>query len=600
MAKWVLLRNGADYQTLSKQLGVDPVIVRLMRNRGLSTEKEMEDYLHGTLQSLHAPALLHDMDKAVAFLLKKTEEGAKIRIIGDYDIDGICATYILLRGLEACGGIVDTVIPHRVRDGYGLNDHLIDEAHEDGIDTILTCDNGIAAAPQIAHANALGMSVVVTDHHEVPFEGEGEARREILPPAVAVVDPKQEACSYPFPGICGAMVAYKLVQVLFSEYESASAKRIAFHETAENILSELMEFAAFATVGDVMELQDENRIIVRQGLLQLQHSKNPGMRALIEACGLQDKPLFAYHIGFRLGPCVNAVGRLETAKKALSLFCCKDMDEARPMAEELVALNEQRKEMTERGVRDAAAIIEKEGMAQDKVLVVYLPDCHESLAGIIAGRIRERYSRPTFVLTKAEEGVKGSGRSIEAYSMYEEISRCKHLFTQYGGHKMAAGLSMPEENVGLFRQALNENATLTDDDFTETVYIDADMPFSYINANLIRELACIEPCGTGNRKPVFARKDVRFCTGKILGKDHNVGRYTVTEDGQTKYNLVYFGAEKLEAFDAFLEEHFGLAEKERLYHGGSSAIRMHVLYEPKSDDYHGKDSFQIEMKDYCV
>lgn len=611
MAKWMVSAKKADFAKIAETFQIDPVIARIIRNRDIVGDEEINLFLHGTLEDLHEPRLLYDMEKAVAFMLSKIAEGASIRIIGDYDIDGVCAVYILLRGLRFCGASVDTVIPHRIKDGYGLNDHLIEEAHQEGIDTIITCDNGIAAAEQIVYAKELGMSVIVTDHHEVPYEMTQDGKRkEILPPAKAIIDPKQERCGYPFDGICGAAVAYKFVQVLTEEAlrqmprmaeagagQAESGNTRNMEETREDLLAELLEFAAFATVGDVMELRDENRILVKYGLQRIAHTKNPGLKALLEVNGLQDKPLSAYHIGFVLGPCLNATGRLDTAKKALQMFESGNFAQAVTIAGELKELNDSRKEMTRRGAEQAAAMIESGPLKNDRVLVVYLPDCHESLAGIIAGRIKEKYHKPVFVLTKGEEGVKGSGRSIETYHMYEEMTLCKHLFTRYGGHKMAAGLSMPEENIEEFRQTLNRNCRLSDEDFIEKILIDVPMPLSYIRMDFVRQLKVLEPFGNGNAKPVFARKNIHILHGRILGKNENVGKYRIQDEEGNLFEMIYFG--DLPRWHAFLEEAFGKKEREKLYHEGSREIVIQMVYYPDINVYQGKESLQIVMQDYA-
>ncbi len=601
MAKWMVSAKKADFAKIAETFQIDPVIARIIRNRDIVGEEEINLFLNGTLEDLHEPRLLYDMEKAVAFMLSETEAGAFIRIIGDYDIDGVCATYILLRGLRFCGAKADTVIPHRVKDGYGLNEHLIEEAHRDGIRTIITCDNGIAAAEQIAYAGELGMHVIVTDHHEVPYEeAEDGTRKELLPPAEAVIDPKQEKCGYPFDGICGAAVAYKFVQVLTEEYIKRLPDQAGERakEVRQELLMELLEFAAFATVGDVMELRDENRILVRYGLRQIAHTKNTGLKALLEVNGLQGKTLSAYHIGFVLGPCLNATGRLDTALKALQMFESADYAQAVTIAGELKELNDSRKEMTRQGTERACDMIEHGRLREDKVLVVYLPDCHESLAGIIAGRIREKFHKPVFVLTKGEDGVKGSGRSIEAYHMYEEMSLCKHLFTRYGGHKMAAGLSMPEENIEEFRRTLNENCRLSGEDFTEKLIIDVPMPLSYIRMDFVRQLQVLEPFGNGNAKPVFARKNIRILQGRLLGKNENVGKYRIQDEEGNFYEMIYFG--DLPAWHAFLDETFGERERMRLYREGKCGIVIQMAYYPDINVYQGKESLQIVMQDYCA
>lgn len=588
MAKWMISAKKADFAKIAETYGIDPVIARIIRNRDIVEDAQINSFLNGTLEDLYSPRLLYDMEKAVLFVLSKIKEKAAIRIIGDYDIDGICAAYILLRGLMECGAVVDAVIPHRIKDGYGLNDALIKEAHHDGIDTIITCDNGIAATTQIEYAKELGMSVIVTDHHEVPYDiAEDGSRRELLPPAEAVIDPKQEKCCYPFKGICGAVVAYKFVQVLMEEYENCEHREI---------LEELLEFAAFATVGDVMELVDENRILVKYGLKQMVHTKNPGLRALIEVNGLKDKELSTYHIGFVLGPCLNATGRLDTAVRALQMLRSNDFAQAVTIAAELKELNDSRKEMTRKGFERAVEMIENSPLRGDRVLVVYLEDCHESLAGIIAGRLKEKYHRPVFVLTKGDEGIKGSGRSIESYNMYEQMSLCKNLFTKYGGHKMAAGLSMPEENMEEFRKSLNRNCNLSDEDFVEKILIDVPMPLSYIRLDLIKQFKLLEPFGNGNSKPVFAQKDVHVIQGRILGKNRNVGKYLIKDAQGNEYDMIYFG--DLENWHDFLCETFGKEELDKLYHGGNVEMVIQMIYYPDINVYQGRESLQIVMQDY--
>ncbi len=594
MAKWFVMAKKADFGKIAANYHIDPVIARLIRNRDVVGDEEIYKYLKGGREDLYAPSLLKDMDKAVAVLKGKIDGGARIRIIGDYDADGICASYILLKGLTACGAKADTVIPHRVKDGYGLNETLIEEAAEDGVDTVVTCDNGIAAASQIAYGKKLGLTVVVTDHHEVPYEeGEDGSRLYQLPDAAAVVDPKREDCTYPCRNICGALVAYKLVQQLLEEYVQSEDTGSGKNE----VLEELLEIAAFATVCDLMELKDENRIIVKCGLENMKQSRNLGLKALIEVCGIEPEQLSSYHIGFVLGPCMNATGRLDTAKRALELLQSKSRAEAVEIAQELKNLNDIRKEMTVKGTEEAIAHIEEEGLFRDRVLVAYLPEVHESLAGIIAGRIREKYGRPAFVLTKGEEGVKGSGRSVESYHMYEEMSSCKEFFTKYGGHKMAAGLSMREKDVKAFREKINEKCSLTEADLEEKIHIDVAMPLSYITKELVQELKLLEPFGEGNRKPVFAQKDIHILNGRVMGKNRNVGKYGVTDGSGNYFDMVYFG--DLEAFDKFLVERAGEYMVNRLYSGERVDIPLNVIYYPDINKYKGKESLQIVMKGYC-
>lgn len=596
MSKWMVAAKRADFDAISQKYHIDPVLARIIRNRDVVEDKDIDRFLNGTREHLYAPGLLKDMDRAVDILLEKIAQGKRIRIIGDYDIDGICSTYILFRGLSKCGAAVDTAIPHRIRDGYGLNENLIQEAYDAGTDTVLTCDNGIAAYEQTAFANSLGMTVIVTDHHEVPYEEKDGVRQYRVPEARAVVDPKQEDCGYPFPEICGAVVAYKLVLALLAKKEEMD-----WREAMESELGlELLELAAFATIGDVMELRDENRIIVKSGMELMKHTRNIGLKALMLATGTDAAHIKPYTIGFVLGPCLNATGRLDTAANALELFKAQDMEVAAVLAGDLKAMNDSRKELTLKGVEEAIRQIEDGGLDKDRVLVVYLPEVHESLAGIIAGRIREKYCKPVFVLTRAEDGVKGSGRSIDAFHMYDEMTKCKELFTKYGGHKLAAGLSLPEENVDVFRRRLNENCTLTDADFEEKVMIDVPMPMAYASIGFVREIARLEPFGNGNPKPQFAQKNVRFVGGRVLGANRNVGKYTVADEGGKKYEMIYFG--DIEAFDAYAAEKYGAAAVDNLYHRGiqtaAEDIVLSVVYYPDINEYRGNVSLQMVMKYY--
>ena len=597
MAKWMVAAKRADFDQIAKKYGISPVMARILRNRDLESDKEIRKFLYGTVQDLYDPLLMKDMEKAAGIIESKIKQRKSIRVIGDYDVDGICASYLLLTGLRALGAKVDVVIPHRMKDGYGLNDNLIKDALEAGIDTVITCDNGIAAAPQIHMAKENGMTVVVTDHHEVPYEETDGKRVYLIPPADAVVDPKQEDCGYPFKQICGAVVAGKLVSVLLRSAGDLEQKA--------KLQEELLVFGALATVCDVMELRDENRIIVKEGLRLMAGTSNLGLKALLMVNGIEDTAaasgtLTPYHAGFVIGPCMNASGRLDTAERALALFDCREWSKAVNIAGDLKSLNDNRKMMTEQGVLEAVRQVENGGMETDKVLVIYLPDCHESLAGIIAGRIREKYGKPAFVLTKGEEGIKGSGRSIECYSMYEEMTACRELFTKYGGHKMAAGLSLPDEaSVDAFRTMLNENCKLTEEDFQEVVHIDVAMPLAYADIGFVKGLALLEPFGVGNAKPVFARKNISLLSGRKLGKNRNVGKYKIAEEAGSRYEMVYFG--DLEKFDSFLEERFGQAKLAALYgpgiEEGDAAISM--VYYPDLNYYAGRESVQIVMRDYC-
>lgn len=547
----------------------------------------MEKYLNGTFLDLYPPELMLDMEDAAAILEAEIRSGGRIRVIGDYDVDGIAAAHILTKGLRELSAEVDTVIPHRIRDGYGLNEQLIEDAHAEGIHTIVTCDNGIAAAGQVALAVSYGMTVVVTDHHEVPFREEDGTREELLPPAAAVVDPKRAECTYPFRNICGAVVAYKLVELLLRRAGMNPGKKQA-------LLDEFLQLAAVATVCDVMELLDENRILVKEGLKLLNRTPCRGMRALMQVNGVEPQALSAYHLGFVLGPCLNATGRLDTAKRALELLDAESERAAYTIACELKEMNDSRKSMTLSGVEQAIQQVEAEHETRDKVLVIFLPECHESLAGIIAGRIRERYNRPVFVLTRGEDGIKGSGRSIEAYHMYEAMHACGELFTKYGGHKLAAGLSMREENIPLLKMRLNENCTLTEEDFLPRLLIDVPMPLSYATRALAEELSVLEPFGTGNPKPLFATKNVIFRRGFRFGTDGKYARYRVEQDGGF-YELLYFGG--LDRFHGFLRERFGTEAEEMLYRTDCQ-YSMAVAYELGMHTYRGSSQVQLVMKSF--
>lgn len=572
--KWMLHAKKADFNKIAENFGISPVTARIIRNRGIEDMESIRHYLHGSIEDLHDPRLLPDMEKAVGILRRKAAEGKTIRIVGDYDIDGVCSTYLLYRALKRIGARVDYEIPDRIKDGYGINEMIIEAAASDGIDTILTCDNGIAAVSQIARAKKLGMTVIVTDHHDILVEENEEdlpeGGREVLPPADAIVNPKLRGCAYPFTGICGGMVAFKLVQVLFEESGVLAQEWL-----------DMLEIAAIATVGDVMKLQGENRIIVKEGLRCLGHTSNLGLKKLIEKNNLVPGSITAYHIGFVIGPCLNASGRLQTAKIALSLLLCEDEEEADRMAMELKVLNDQRKDMTQAGIDQAAAMVE-ERYLDDKVLVVFLPDCHESLAGIVAGRLRERYNKPSFVLTRAEGCAKGSGRSIEAYHMFHALVEVKDLLLKFGGHPMAAGFSLEEKDVDEFRRRLNENARerLTEEDFIPRVWIDVAMPFEYITEPFVRELELLEPYGQGNEKPQFAQKSMVIRSAHVMGRNRNVVRLSlVNERGVSMDGVVFTDG------DLFMEEK------------GNSRL-MDVIYYPGINEYNGNRNLQIVVKDW--
>ena len=587
MEKWIEIRKGGNFMEMAKKYGIDPLIARIIRNRDIIDEKEITEYLYGGKEALHNPHLLKDVDKAAEIIAEGIAGKKAMRIIGDYDIDGVNATYILLEGIRRCGGNVDAAIPDRMKDGYGINEHLIEQALSDGKELLITCDNGIAAINEINFAKEKGMTVVVTDHHEIPYRNTEQGKEFLRSNADAIVNPKQNDCLYPCKGICGAVVAWKLVQVLYERMDIPVEEADIF-----------IENAGFATVGDVMDLTGENRILVKLGLKALEHTKNPGMKALIAKNKLSDKPLSAYHIGFVLGPCINASGRLDTAKRSLELLLERDEVKASALAGELVELNESRKYMTQQETQKALEQIEKEGREKDKVLVVYLPECHESLAGIIAGRIREAYQRPVFVLTRGEEGVKGSGRSIEAYSMFDKMTEVAELFTKYGGHPMAAGLSMREEDIDKLREQLNQKAELSEEDMAEVVRLDAVLPMSYFTVDTIRQLSVLEPCGKSNTKPVFADRNIRITRANIVGVNRNVLKLHLLDSRGNPVAGVYFG--EVEKFLTFLSEKFGSEEVDAAMHGKENSIQFAAVYEPAVDTYSGRESVQAIIRRFFL
>lgn len=570
MEKWMVYNKKADFQKIGSEFGIDPVIARLIRNRDIQDMKEIRSYLYGTLAEIPSPWKMKDMERAVQILQKKITQKKKIRIIGDYDIDGVTATCILLKGLKRLNANVDTYIPDRVKDGYGMHEQLIDKALEDGIDTILTCDNGIAAAAEIEYAKKEGLTVIVTDHHDIPFRDTEDGRIWIIPKADAVVNPKQNDCLYPNKNICGAVVAWKLIWALYERLGIDSDE-----------IWDFLELAAIATVGDVMDLQGENRIIVKEGLKKLSSTSFEGLKALICVNNLESAEITAYHVGFVIGPCINASGRLDTAARSLELLLADNMEDAMKLADDLYDLNQSRKAMTEQGKEQAIQSIEENNLGKDRVLVVYLPDCHESLAGIIAGRIREAYNKPVFVLTKGADGVKGSGRSIEAYSMYEELVKCSDLLTQFGGHPMAAGLSMEEKNVEFFRRRLNDNCTLTEQELIPKIMIDVPMPISYLSKKLTEQLKVLEPFGKGNSKPLFAQKNLRAVGIRVLGRNRNVAKMLLIDENGIKMDAVYFG--EAQEFVDFVQAHDTIS----------------VTYYPEINVFQGRENLQVVIKNYC-
>lgn len=571
MQKWRVYSKKADFDAIGSRFDIDPVTARIIRNRDVTDMENVDMYLNGTLDRLHDPMMMKDMDKAVSVIASSIRDNKHIRIIGDYDIDGICSIYILFKGLKICGADVDYEVPDRITDGYGINENLIKQAYEAGVEVIITCDNGIAAASQIDYANELGMTVVITDHHDVPYEETDNGRRYIIPKAAAVVDPKQNDCRYPFKMLCGAGIAYKFIGCMVKEFQ-----------TGDSIMPELLQFAAIATVGDIVDLLDENRIIVKEGLKLIANTGNYGLNALMAVTGVSRESINAYHIGFVLGPCLNASGRLDSAKRALKMLVTDDRAEAERHAGELKDLNEERKKLTSEAVDKAVDMVENSSLKDDKVLVIFLPDCHESIAGIVAGRIREKYYKPVIVLTRGEQEAKGSARSIESYNMFEKLSECKDLFTRFGGHPMAAGLSLPEENIPEFRSRINEHCNLSEEDLTETVWIDVPMPLEYINEKLILELGGLEPFGKANPKPVFADKNISIRNIRAIGKDKQYTRMTITKDSGIVIDAVGF---------------FPCTELETVYNKNG---RISCTYYPEINEFRDKKQIQVCVTGYRI
>ena len=571
MQKWRVYSKKADFDAIGSRFNIDPVTARIIRNRDVTDMENVDMYLNGTLDRLHDPMMMKDMDKAVSVIASSIRDNKHIRIIGDYDIDGICSIYILFKGLKICGAEVDYEVPDRIADGYGINENLIKQAYEAGVEVIITCDNGIAAASQIDYANELGMTVVITDHHDVPYEETDNGRRYIIPKAAAVVDPKQNDCRYPFKMLCGAGIAYKFIDCMVKEFQ-----------TGDSVMPELLQFAAIATVGDIVDLLDENRIIVKEGLKLIANTENYGLNALMAVTGVSRESINAYHIGFVLGPCLNASGRLDSAKRALKMLVTDDRAEAERHAGELKDLNEERKKLTSEAVDKAVDMVENSSLKDDKVLVIFLPDCHESIAGIVAGRIREKYYKPVIVLTRGEQEAKGSARSIESYNMFEKLSECKDLFTRFGGHPMAAGLSLPEENIPEFRRRINEHCNLNEEDLTETVWIDVPMPLEYINEKLILELGGLEPFGKANPKPVFADKNISIRNIRAIGKDKQYTRMTIAKDSGMVIDAVGF---------------FPCTELETVYNKNG---RISCTYYPEINEFRDKKQIQVCVTGYRI
>lgn len=579
------MNKGADFKSIGLKYGIDQVTARIIRNRDIVEDEDIRLFLQGDLSDCHDPALMKDGDKLTDILIKKINEGASIRIVGDYDIDGVMATFILKKSLDELGANVSYVIPDRISDGYGLNVRIIDDAYGDGIDTILTCDNGIAAIQEISHAKELGMCVLVTDHHEIPFEEINGEKKYILSDADAIVDPHQKDCNYPYKNLCGAAVAWKMMCLLFKKLGKQTG-----------ILDEMLENVAFATVGDIMDLNGENRILVKEGLKRIHNTKNIGMRALITQCGLMAEQVESYHFGYVLGPCINASGRLDTATRALQMLLEEDENTASVIASELCVLNEERKELTKAGVDEAIRQYEECGYKDDTVVVIYMPEVHESIAGIIAGRVREYCHKPVFILTKSGDKVKGSGRSIEEYSMYEEMCKVKDVFFKFGGHPMAAGLSIEADRVDEFRRRINENSTLTEQDLMEKVKIDVPMPVSYVTKELVREFEILAPFGKGNPRPVFADKNMYISRMWIIGKNQNVLRLSMVSADGKPVSAIYFG--DIDTFIGYLSEKFSSEDVDLAMRGRQNRLVISVVYAPRINSFRDEENLQFEIQFY--
>lgn len=579
------MNKGADFKSIGLKYGIDQVTARIIRNRDIVEDEDIRLFLQGDLSDCHDPALMKDGDKLTDILIKKINEGASIRIVGDYDIDGVMATFILKKSLDELGANVSYVIPDRISDGYGLNVRIIDDAYGDGIDTILTCDNGIAAIQEISHAKELGMCVLVTDHHEIPFEEINGEKKYILSDADAIVDPHQKDCNYPYKNLCGAAVAWKMMCLLFKKLGKQTG-----------ILDEMLENVAFATVGDIMDLNGENRILVKEGLKRIHNTKNIGMRALITQCGLMAEQVESYHFGYVLGPCINASGRLDTATRALQMLLEEDENTASVIASELCVLNEERKELTKAGVDEAIRQYEECGYKDDTVVVIYMPEVHESIAGIIAGRVREYCHKPVFILTKSGDKVKGSGRSIEEYSMYEEMCKVKDVFFKFGGHPMAAGLSLEADRVDEFRRRINENSTLTEQDLMEKVKIDVPMPVSYVTKELVREFEILAPFGKGNPRPVFADKNMYISRMWIIGKNQNVLRLSMVSADGKPVSAIYFG--DIDTFIGYLSEKFSSEDVDLAMRGRQNRLVISVVYAPRINSFRDEENLQFEIQFY--
>ncbi len=586
LEKWFIKNKKVDHRKISKDLGISPFVSKLLVNRDITDYDLINRFISPQLSKLYDPILMKDLEKAVNIIKDKIYEKKRIRIVGDFDVDGVMSVFILYTSIKKCGGVVDYVIPDRVKDGYGINNEIIEKAKLDGIDTIITCDNGIAAIEQVKLAKEIGLTIIVTDHHDIPFIiNEENHKKYISLEADAVVNPKQLECKYPFKSLCGAGVAFKLIQQLYK------AMNLPFEESYQ-----LLEYVAIATVCDVVDLIDENRVIVKKGLELINNTNNMGLNALIKETGIEGKNLGVYHLGFIIGPCINASGRLDSALLSLKLLLSNNMDEATDLARDLKELNEERKCMTIKGVEKVVDIIENSNLKDDKVFVIYEPEIHESIAGIIAGRIKDKYYVPTIILTEGEQGVKGSGRSIEEYNMFEELSKCKDLLNRFGGHPMAAGLSLDPCNIDILRNRLNKETSLTDDDLIPKVYIDMQLPLDFINFNLIEELKLLEPFGKGNNKPIFGEKGLKVKRGFVFGNNRNVLKLILESNSGKTIDGLYFG--NIEDFEESINSKYGKEEIAKLYDGLNNRLNMDILFTPSVNEYMGNTTLQVIIQNY--
>lgn len=584
--KWFIKNKKVNYNQISNKYGITELMSKLIINRDIINDDMIKSYINPDFDKLHNPRDMKDLEKAVEILGEKIESNKKIRIVGDYDVDGVISAYILYEALKRCDANVDYEIPDRIKDGYGININIIKQAKEDGIDTILTCDNGISAIEPIKYAKDIGITVIITDHHDIPFALEENGTRKFITPiADAIINPKQKDCNYKFKQLCGAGVAFKLVEVLYEKLNIHKKECYKF-----------IEFLAIATVCDVVDLIDENRIFVKKGLELINNTANLGLRELIRECEMNEKTLSVYHLGFIIGPCINACGRLDSAKEGLKLLLSKEENEANELAKSLVKLNQERKDMTLDGVEAAMEIVQKNNMINDKVFVIYIPDVHESLAGIIAGRIREKYNVPTLIITKSENGAKGSGRSIEEYNMFEELVKCKDLLGNFGGHPMAAGFSLKEENIDDFRRKLNKNTTLKDDDLLKKVTIDCILSLDSIDYELINDLERLEPFGKANSKPLFAEKNVKLLKATILGKNRNVLKFKLKTKFNKALDAIYFG--DIYEFEEMINNKYSSEELQKLYDGAYNDVNMDLVFYPSINEYNGNANIQIVVQNY--